>query len=693
MIKCVYIEVRPPRGCIFNNFRLPSLQPLSALLARMQLFRIFLSSPLVSLIPAALAAPGTGALDHAVAPRELIRRAAPDSPSGDYAPATVDCPDEKPTIRSAGNLSTSEREWLEIRRPKTIDPMVRFFENSGLTDFDAAGFVNDNAQNFSVVPNIGIAVSGGGYRALMNGAGFLAAADSRTPGSTDAGGIGNLLQATTYLAGLSGGGWLVGSMFANNFSSVVQLRDGYENSALWQFSNSIFEGPETSGLSILNMAEYWDNVYDQIVDKRDAGYEISITDTWGRALSYQLINAVDGGPTYTFSSIAEWSNFTDADTPMPILVADERRPDTTIISLNSTVLEFNPWEMGSFDPTIYGFAPTRYVGSNFSDGSVPSDGHCVRGFDQYGFVMGTSSSLFNSFLLQNISSDSVPDFVLDMVTSIMTSIGDDNNDIAAWKPNPFYKYNGGTNANADEEQLTLVDGGLDLQNIPLHPLIQPVRNLDVIFAVDSSADTTYNWPNGTALRATYDRSKEDIANGTAFPAVPDAETFINLKLNQKPTFFGCNTSEFTSANQTVPPLIVYVPNTPYTQYSNVSTFDPSYDDWQRNSIITNGYNVATMGNASASVDSSWPACAACAVLSRSLERVGTELSATCKDCMSRYCWYGATDSTPVTSFEPTPILELDVMSAGVSLLRGPGRTVGGGRAWIVACAAGLAMVF
>lgn len=692
MIKCVYIEVRPPRGCIFNNFRLPSLQPLSALLARMQLFRIFLSSPFVSLIPAALAAPGSGALDY-VAPRELIRRAAPDSPSGDYAPATVDCPDEKPTIRSAGNLSTSERDWLEIRRPKTIDPMVRFFENSGLTDFDAAGFVNDNAQNFSVVPNIGIAVSGGGYRALMNGAGFLAAADSRTPGSTDAGGIGNLLQATTYLAGLSGGGWLVGSMFANNFSSVVQLRDGYENSALWQFSNSIFEGPETSGLSILNMAEYWDNVYDQIVDKRDAGYEISITDTWGRALSYQLINAVDGGPTYTFSSIAEWSNFTDADTPMPILVADERRPDTTIISLNSTVLEFNPWEMGSFDPTIYGFAPTRYVGSNFSDGSVPSDGHCVRGFDQYGFVMGTSSSLFNSFLLQNISSDSVPDFVLDMVTSIMTSIGDDNNDIAAWKPNPFYQYNGGTNANADEEQLTLVDGGLDLQNIPLHPLIQPVRNLDVIFAVDSSADTTYNWPNGTALRATYDRSKEDIANGTAFPAVPDAETFINLKLNQKPTFFGCNTSEFTSANQTVPPLIVYVPNTPYTQYSNVSTFDPSYDDWQRNSIITNGYNVATMGNASASVDSSWPACAACAVLSRSLERVGTELSATCKDCMSRYCWYGATDSTPVTSFEPTPILELDVMSAGVSLLRGPGRTVGGGRAWIVACAAGLAMVF
>lgn len=657
----------------------------------MQLFRDFLSSLLVSLIPAvALAAPPGRSgpnIDHVVALRDLALRAAPESPSGNYAPAIVTCPNEKPTIRSAANLSSSERSWLEKRRAKTIDPMVQFFQNSGLTDFDAVAFINANAQNFSVVPNIGIAVSGGGYRALMNGAGFLAAADSRVPGSTDTGGIGHLLQASTYLAGLSGGGWLVGSMFANNFSTVVQMRDGYENSALWDFENSIFEGPETSGISILNMASYWDDVVDQIGDKRDAGYELSITDTWGRALSYQLINARDGGPSYTFSSIADWSNFSDADTPMPILVADERMPHTTVVALNSTVVEFNPWEIGSFDPTIYGFAPTRYVGSNFSAGSILTDGHCVEGFDQYGYVMGTSSSLFNSFMLQNLSEYNIPSIVEDLIESILTSIDEAEDDIAVWKPNPFHKWNPGSNVNSEEDQLTLVDGGLDLQNIPLHPLIQPVRGVDVIFAVDSSADTN-NWPNGTALRATYARSKESIANGTAFPAVPDAETFVNLGLNRRPTFFGCNTSEFTSANATVPPLIVYVPNTPYTQYSNVSTFDPSYDDWQRNSIIKNGYNVATMGNGS--VDAQWPACAACAVLHRSLERVGTEPSATCKDCMTRYCWAGATDSTAVASFEPTPLLDLDVESAGASLLRG-GR-VPGGAAWIAVAVAGLAAV-
>ncbi|KAH9894584.1 lysophospholipase [Xylariomycetidae sp. FL2044] len=648
-------------------------------------FPLLLPFPLLSLIASTLATPSLGGANDSNA-SDLLRRAAPDSPSGDYAPATVDCPQDKPSLRSAATLSQSESDWLKNRRAKTLDPMIQFFNSSGLTDFDAVGFVNDHASNFSVVPNIGIAVSGGGYRALMNAAGFVAAADSRVPGTTETGGIGNLLQASTYLAGLSGGGWLVGSIFANNFSTIVQLRDGESGSSLWKFSNSIFEGPKESGISILNTASYWEDVADQVDDKRSAGYEVSVTDTWGRALSYQLINAMDGGPSYTFSSIADFDQFQNADTPMPILVADERHPGTQVISLNSTVHEFNPWEMGSFDPTVFGFAPIRYVGSNFSEGSIAENGHCVRGFDQYGFVMGTSSSLFNSFLLQNISSDSVPDFVNNLVTDILTDIGNDNDDIAVWEPNPFRGYNPDTNDNAGDDQLTLVDGGEDLQNIPLHPLIQPERAVDIIFAVDSSADTTYNWPNGTALRASYDRSKEPIANGTAFPAVPDAETFINLGLNSRPTFFGCNSSEFSDADR-VPPLIVYVPNTPYTANSNASTFTPSYSDAERNSFIKNGLNVATMGNGT--LDALWPACMTCAILKRSAERVGTALGDTCRDCFDRYCWNGTTDSTPVESFEPTPKMELDALSAG----RGLGdRRRAAGLVWGLAGVVALVMV-
>lgn len=585
-------------------------------------------------------------------------RARPDGPSHGYAPAQVPCPSEKPTIRRANTLSKSETDWLAKRRPLTVDPMIQFLKRANIEGFDAEAYIKRVASGVKDLPNIGIAISGGGYRALMNGAGFVAAADSRTPGSTGNGGIGGLLQSSTYLAGLSGGGWLVSSIYANNFSSVEALNHGGHT---WQFANSIFKGPDRPG--ILDTARYWRDVAEQVSDKKDAGYETSITDYWGRALSYQLINATDGGPSYTFSSIADDDDFSNARAPFPILVADGRAPGEKIISLNATVYEFNPYEMGSWDPTTFGFAPMRYLASNFSGGVVPSDGKCVRGFDSVSYIFGTSSSLFNAFLLQNISSVSgVPQFLIEAATNILEGLDADKDDIAQYVPNPFLGWNNATNPSADSIELDLVDGGMDLQNIPLHPLVQPFRSVDVIFAVDSSADTTYSWPNGTAVRATYDRTHGAIANGTLFPPVPDDKTFLALGLNARPTFFGCDASNFTLANnQTPPPLVVYLPNAPYTAMSNVTTFTSSYPDAQRDAIIRNGYDGATQGNGT--LDAQWRTCVACAVLRRSWARTATAVPAACAACFERYCWNGTvvTDAPIVSGgggaeYQPTPKL-------------------------------------
>jgi lysophospholipase len=525
--------------------------------------------------------------------------------------------------------------------------MISWLSRMNISNFDATSYINGIRNNVTALPNIGLAVSGGGYRALMNGAGFLAAADNRTNNATNRGQIGGLLQASTYVAGLSGGGWLVGSIYINNFSSVQDLRDGSSGSSVWQFGNSIFEGPASNGIQILSTADYYSTIQNEVASKANAGYDTSITDYWGRALSYQLVNATNGGPAYTFSSIALEPNFQSGSIPMPFLVSDARAPGTAIVSLNSTVYEFNPFELGSWDPTTYAFAPLRYVGSNFSAGVVPSDGSCVEGFDQAGFVMGTSSTLFNQFLLE-INTTSIPQTLKNIFTSILSDLGQDNDDIAQWQPNPFYGFNNATNRNAQTQQLTLVDGGEDGQNIPLYPLIQPMRHVDVIFAVDSSADTTYNWPNGTSLVATYQRSlNTTIENGTAFPSIPDQNTFVNLGLNNHPTFFGCNASNMTGPA----PLIVYIPNAPYITLSNVSTFDPDYNDTQRNAIIQNGYEVATLGNGT--LDAQWPACMACAVLSRSFDRTGQRVPEECSQCFERYCWNGTVDSrTPEGNYTP-----------------------------------------
>ncbi|KAK4128916.1 hypothetical protein N657DRAFT_629925 [Parathielavia appendiculata] len=567
-------------------------------------------------------------------------RARPDGPGGGYAPAEVPCPDERPTVRFANELSQSEIDWLAKRRPLTVDPMIDFLKRANIDGFDAEDYIRKVASNVKDLPNIGIAVSGGGYRALMNGAGFVAAADSRTPGTTGTGGIGGLLQSSTYLAGLSGGGWLVSSIYANNFSTVETLRNGRKDSSIWNFADSIFVGPNLPG--VFDTARYWADVAGQVSDKRDADFETSITDYWGRALSYQLIDAPDGGPSYTFSSIADDDDFSNGRAPFPILLADSRYPGERIISLNATVFEFNPFEMGSWDPTTFGFVPIRYLASNFSGGVVPSGGRCIRGFDSISYIFGTSSSLFNAFLLQNISSiDGVPDFLLQAAVGVLESLDDSNNDIAQYVPNPFLGWNNGTNPTSDTIALDLVDGGMDLQNIPLHPLLQPLRAVDVIFAVDSSADTIYSWPNGTALRATYDRSLSPIANGTQFPPVPDDKTFLALGLNSRPTFFGCDAANFSSSSSSSPPpLVVYLPNAPYTAFSNVTTFTPSYPDNQRDAIIRNGLDAATQGNGT--LDGQWLTCVACAVLSRSWTRTGTAVPAACEACFERYCWNGTT---------------------------------------------------
>ncbi|KAK7420706.1 Lysophospholipase 1 [Neonectria magnoliae] len=577
----------------------------------------------------------------------LEQRAVPNAPDG-YAPSRVSCPATRPAIRTATALSAEETAWLPLRDNNTISALKAVLSRANIGDIDTDAYIEDIISNGSAVPRIGIAISGGGYRALMNGAGAIAAFDNRTKSSGGKGQLGGILQAATYLSGLSGGSWLVGSLYVQNFTtveSIVSSSSGFL-SKLWQFKDSIIEGPAE-----LPAAKYYRELYQDVKDKRDAGYNTTITDYWGRALSYQLVNASDGGPAYTFSSIAKDIEFAQARAPMPIIVALERPFGQLQLPENSTVIEFNPWEMGSYDPKVAAFAPLKFVGSNFTNGTIGRGGDCIEGVDNAGFVMGTSSSLFNQAFLQIDKASRVPDFLLRAINDTLADLGEENRDIANW-PNPFYRYNPGDNMNANTTVLTLVDGGEDLQNIPLHPLTLSERHVDVIFAIDGSADTKTSWPNGTALVATYKKSSSGFSTQNSnFPRVPDQNTFVNLGLNKRPTFFGCDTDSDTSPG----PLIVYIPNAPYTYQSNFSTFNLEYSDDERDQIILNGYNVATMGNGT--VDPDWPSCVGCAVLARSLIRTKTDIPAKCVDCFARYCWNGTTNSTVPATYEPEQIVE------------------------------------
>ena len=113
-----------------------------------------------------------------------------------------------------------------------------------------------------------------------------------------------------------------------------------------------------------------------------------------------LTNTENEGDAYLWSDVTSASNFQSHQMPFPILISDGRAPDTTIINLNSTVIELTPYEFGSWDPSLNEFVDTRYLGTKLDNGRPT--GKCYNGFDNAGFFMGTSSALFNEAVLSSL---------------------------------------------------------------------------------------------------------------------------------------------------------------------------------------------------------------------------------------------------------------------------------------------------
>ena len=566
-----------------------------------------------------------------------------------YSPYNTTCPNHS-IIREAIEISDNEKEYLQNRHKITNKNLIDFLlKKSNLSNFDAESFINDNSDTHNIT--IGLSFSGGGYRAMLCGAGQILGLDGRFKDANDHG-LGGLLESSTYLTGLSGGNWLVGLLVLNDWLSVKDIISG--DSQIWQLEDSILN---PSGIRIDKTIAYYYGLSKAIEAKQDAGFDTSITDTWGKALSYQFFEDGEGGSNITWSSIRNISSFKDHSMPYPIVVANGRTPHTLIINENSTVFEISPYELGSWDPSLRSFCDVKYIGSTVSNGDPNNTDICVENYDNAGFIMGTSSSLFNQVLLQldNYSINSVIKLIL---KKILTNVSKKEYDIAVYEPNPFYGVDSaGSKSIVNNDTLYLCDGGEDLQNVPFYPLIQTSRDVDVIFAFDNSADTFESWPNGTSIMETYKRQFAKQGKGTPFPYVPDVDGFLDQDLRDKPVFFGCNASDLDDLvswhnnddiNSTDIPLIVYTSNSKMSYNSNFSTFKLSYSDKEKLGTIRNGFEVVTRNNLTD--DENWLTCVGCAIIRRQQERLGHEQSDECKKCFQEYCWTGGLrEAAPLSS--------------------------------------------
>ena len=213
-----------------------------------------------------------------------------------YAPTVGACPSGTTLVRQVGHnasaqtLSQSEHDYITARRSQVLpDAWLAYLTNlKTLPSLTLPVYVDAILQGKlgkDKLPKLGIATSGGGHRAAIFGAGILNALDGRNGTSVDAG-TGGLLQTATYLAGLSGGSWLVGSLAQNNFPTIQDLVFGSSTTTGWNTQLDLLSPSDNATLN----SEFVSSLFGELAVKYYEGFPVTIGDIWARALSHHFIN-------------------------------------------------------------------------------------------------------------------------------------------------------------------------------------------------------------------------------------------------------------------------------------------------------------------------------------------------------------------------------------------------------------------
>jgi lysophospholipase len=385
----------------------------------------------------------------------------------------------------------------------------------------------------------------------------------------------------------------------------------------------------------------------ELREKRQQGYAVSVADLWGRVLEHQLLKGHGEGETQTLSSLRNTSNFTSFNVPIPLFTAlgvDPPEVDWMTASFvkssycqplqKGTVWEFSPWEFGSWDSAVTHFMDMKFLGSR-------PDEPCTTGFDSLSFLLGTASDFLSWRCCGGKTANSVLDpQLLERVAGLCCPDHHDGGDFlhkqASYSliPNPFTKnfYQSIEPKFNKTNILQLIDGGENddnWPNSPILPLLEPHRKVKVIVMSDSSGDNS-NFPTGHQLvelaKLVNKPDRYLLRMKGRMPKVPESTSdFIAQGLNKRPVIF--------SSPEPRAVTIIYLPNTNYTFASNTSTEKVGYTQEETDSMIANGVQIATDGH-----DPVWPICVACAISRKHMGMPFNDLTEECVQSCSKYFW-------------------------------------------------------
>ncbi len=277
------------------------------------------------------------------------------------------------SVRPADGLCSEEQEYLK-NRAQIVQEVLK--------------------KEFGIEQPLRIAFccSGGGNRAMVGTLGIFMAAAKH-----------NVLQATTYIVGLSGSTWTIAPWVylyskgllndATYQDSLIDLESNFistldDNSMLDPLKNNVFTVPMLKGSTQTDFAN-------QIVERFSFDQPVSIVNPWGALVgNYALDLAKNAKMDVAWSDIN--SLVISGNLPLPLCSAGfDARIDVSKSSKQDVGSEYEWFEIGAFEAgsKVLGYVPVKYFGSPFNQGKIISELACPE--YPMSFYLGVHGSAFS----------------------------------------------------------------------------------------------------------------------------------------------------------------------------------------------------------------------------------------------------------------------------------------------------------
>ena len=463
--------------------------------------------------------------------------------------------------------------------------------------------------------------------------------DRRSPKALEMG-TGGLLQSLSYIAGESGGAWLLGSWYSQGLPQFDEMLNNiYLNESI------LFPGGPKN---LPFLGEVITKTLKATSEKKANGFNISVADVYSGLISQNILPsevAFDPESTgLTLSGLAQVPSVQNYSAPIPIMISLQKDRDTMIKGHDTcppaSIWEWSIFESGTFAKNVSSFIRSDKIGSFLSGGK---DQSCVKGGDSLPWVLATATAAYSQGLHRDPILDKLeacmesPDVMQSAMCNLLRynildlklDVDTDRTHLTtpAAIPNPFRDM--GSVQNSEDDEIYFTDVG-PCEQIPLFSLLQKGRELDVIFALDATEGNT-SWPSGLALSISASHARKV---GLAVPETPNLREFQSQKnLTTKATFFGCYQREA--------PAIVYIPNHEVSYPSNFSYSKFAWTVEEQEAMLQNGFDQMTEGDL--------PLCVSCLLASRQKDSCDDTLTEEelfwpisrrdqCEQCFHKYCW-------------------------------------------------------